>query len=288
MNRLPYLALLAQVLISALTYLVAKSALASFGPLEVMLLRAAGSAPLFALLLWFMPAPRLPRRDEWLPIIMLGLLGAPLNQGFFLVGLESSTPSHAALLYALTPLLVFIIAALAGHERPSRIKLLGIALAFAGVLIVLSERGLMQQGAVLRGDLLIFVGVLSWAVYSIWGRQRASVHGAIRVTSWTILAGTLMSLPLGAFVLEPAHLAAASATAWAGIAYLCVMTSFVAYLLWYAALARIEASKATVWSNLQPVATAALSYIVYATPISSGFALGGVLVLSGVVLTQRG
>ena len=54
-------------------------------------------------------SPRLPRR-ELLAMAGLGFLAVPLNQGLFLAGLARTTPGHAALLYALTPVFVFLLA----------------------------------------------------------------------------------------------------------------------------------------------------------------------------------
>lgn len=288
-SRAPvFAALLGGVAISAATYVVAKHALASFGGLEVMLLRFATSAPLFGLMLAAQPAPRAPPRRLLPGIVALGLLGLPLNQGFFLSGLERSTPNHAGLLYALSPLLVFLFSLALRRERATWPKLAGLAIGFGGVAVVLAERGLVAEADVRAGDAVILGGVVSWSLYSVFGRTLAERHGGVRATCWAALAGSLASLPFAPLVVAPAHLAAASASAWLAIAFLSVATSFVSYLLWYFALARTEASRASAFTNLQPVATAALSWIVDGTPVTPGFAAGGALVLAGVFLAQRG
>lgn len=283
-----YLALAGQVLISGTTYVVAKHAVGSFAPLEVMLLRFAATVPLFALLLRSLPPPRLPRGRQWLAAAGLGLLGLPLNQGFFLTGLERSTPTHASLLYALAPLLVFVLSARLRRERATAPKLAGILVALAGTIVVLGDRGLADAAQVRAGDALIALGVLSWALYSVLGRPLAVELGGTRVTCWTALAGSLLALPLAPAVVEPARLAAASAGAWLAVGFLSLFTSFASYLLWYFALERAEASRVSVWTNLQPVLTAALAWLAYGTPITAAFAGGAALVIAGVALAQRG
>jgi len=285
-----YLALGTQVLISAGTYVLAKLALSSFGSLEILLLRYAASLPLFVVLLSVRPAPRLPPRRLVPTLVALGLLGLPLNQGFFLSGLDRSTPNHAGLLYALSPLLVFVISVLLRREKPTARRLAGLALAFAGVVVVLMERGLADgaEASVRLGDAIIGCGVFSWSLYSALGRPLAARYGGIRVTCWTAIAGSVATLPLFPVFVRAEHLASATAGAWLAVAFLSVFTSFVSYLLWYFALARLEASRVAVWSNLQPVATAALSFLAYGTPVTIAFAVGGALALAGVFLTQRG
>ena len=65
-----------------------------------------------------------------------------MNQGFFLFGLSQSTASHAALLYALTPAVVFLLARRYLNEGRAGGKLAGIAVAFTGVVLILLDRGL--------------------------------------------------------------------------------------------------------------------------------------------------
>ncbi len=283
-----YAAVFAQVAISSATYLVAAFALASFAPLELAVLRFAGASLIFAALIAVLPGPALPPRRELPRIVLLGLLGAPLNQGFFLLGLARSSPTHAALLYALTPLSVFALARLRGQERASPKKLGGIAVALLGVNVVLAEKGFAGRTDVLVGDLLIFCAVVCWALYTVAGRDLAKVHGPLRTTGWATIAGCLLTLPLSPWLVEPARLASASTGSWAALVFLCVVTSVVSYLLWYYALARIDASRVAIWSNLQPVGTALLAWLVYATPVSPALFAGGLLVIAGVVLTQRG
>jgi drug/metabolite transporter (DMT)-like permease len=62
----------------------------------------------------------------------------------------------------------------------------------------------------------------------------------------------------------------------------------VAYLLYYWAMKQADASRVAVYSNLQPVFTAALAWLLYGEPITATFLVGGAMVLAGVVLTERG
>lgn len=291
MKRAPswlWLLLVLQVAIAATTYLVAKLALASFTGLEVMFLRFAAALPLFAGLLLALGRPFLPPRGEWLRLLGLGVVGMPLNQGFFLVGLAHSTPTHAGLLYGLSPLLIFVIYVLLGHERATRWKLGGLALALGGVAVVLGDQGSQGKTGVLLGDALIFLGVLSWALYSTFGRPSAVAFGGLRFTCWSAIAGSVLTLPFTPLAASVEHVQRAPAAAWAALAFLSVVTSFLSYLLWYYCLERMEASRVAVFGNLQPVVTAVLAWAVLGTPVTGLFALGAGLVVAGVYVTQRG
>lgn len=274
--------------ISAGTYLAAKRALGELSPFEVALARFTLAGVVFAGLVLHRRV-RVSRGDL-LGLGVLGFVAVPLNQGFFLVGLAWSTPGHAALLYALTPVFVFLLARLRLGERATPLKVGGIALAFAGTLVVLLERGalgLADARRMLLGDLLILGAVLSWAVVAVGGKVYAERYGAVASTGVAITIGTVLYLPLGLLLSDPGHFQALSAGGWASLGYLVLLTSVAAYLIYYWALARTEASRVAIWSNLQPVLTAGLAWALYGDRLTGPFLAGGAMVLAGVVMTER-
>jgi len=275
--------------VSAGTYLAAKRALDELPPWEVALARFTLAGLIFGgLLLW--RRAKIDRKD--LPgLVALGFVAVPLNQGFFLAGLSRSTPGHAALLYALTPVFVFLLARVRLGERVTLAKLAGIAIAFAGVVVVLLARGVVAFGgssSALFGDLLILLGVMAWAVFAVAGKVYAEKYGAVVSTSAAIALGALLYLPFGLAMSDLSRFATLSTTGWASLGYLILFTSVVAYLAYYWALRRTEASRVAIWSNLQPVLTAGLAWAVYGERLTGAFLVGGAMVLAGVVLTERG
>lgn len=276
--------------LSAGTYLAAKRALGELSPFELALARFTLASLVYAGLLLARPR-RVPRRDL-AALAALGFVAIPLNQGLFLFGLSLTTPGHAALLYAMTPVFVFLLALLRGEERSSRRKTLGIGLAFGGAAVVLVGRGQLAgadptAGAVL-GDLLILGAVVAWAVYVVWGKPYAERYGVVTTTGLTIVSGSVLYLPVGLWLSRASSFRALSPAGWGAVGYLVVLTSVVSYLLYYWALAREDASRVAIWSNTQPVLTALLAWLVYADPLTPSFVAGGALVILGVWLTQRG
>ena len=275
--------------ISAGTYLAAKRALGELSPFEVALARFALAGAIFAGLVLHRRV-RVARRDL-LGLGVLGFVAVPLNQGLFLAGLAWSTPGHAALLYALTPVFVFLLARLRLGERATPLKVAGIAVAFAGTLVVLLGRGalgLEDARRVLLGDLLLLAAVVSWAVFAVGGKVYAERYGTVASTGVAITIGTAIYLPFGLLVSDLGHFRALSTPGWASLGYLVLLTSVAAYLIYYWALARTEASRVAIWSNLQPVLTAALAWALYGERLTAPFLAGGAMVLAGVVMTERG
>lgn len=284
------LAMLLHSALSAGTYLFAKRALLELSPFEVALARFTLAGAIYGAML--LARPRAVTRGDLLRLTALGFVAIPLNQGLFLFGLSLTTPGHAALLYAMTPVFVFVLALLRGEERSSFWKTAGIGTAFAGAAVVLVGRGQLaghaEPSRALLGDLLVLLAVVAWAVYVVWGKPFAERYGVVTTTGITIVTGSLLYLPVGLLYSRAADFQALSTAGWASIAYLIVLTSVVSYLLYYWALAREDASRVAIWSNTQPVLTALLAWMMYGDRLTPSFVAGGLLVIAGVAMTQRG
>jgi drug/metabolite transporter (DMT)-like permease len=287
-----YGALLAHTLVSAGNYLFAKRALMEIPALPLGLLRFAGASLLLVVLLRRVrpKGQRMPPREWRKRLLFLSLVGVPVNQGLFLTGLQLSTATHAALLYTLTPVFVLLLAQALHREFPGWRTAVGAALALGGTVYVLLQRGLDVSGGPLIGDLLLFVAVIAWTVYTVEGREVVGKLGALPTIAWTIIAGTLLYLPLGlGALLVPSYradIAHASPAAWWGVVYLIVMTSVVAYLLWSWALAHLAAARVAVFTNLQPLATALLAQVFLGERVTAGFFAAAAVVIAGVLIAQ--
>jgi drug/metabolite transporter (DMT)-like permease len=275
-------------LISAGTYLMGKTATDAIPTLALGLLRflIAGSgflvlARIRGLELW--PVAK----AEWRAYLWVGFLGVAVNQIAFLGGLALTLPSHAALLYALTPTFVLLLAWARGQERPGPRKLGGLALAFSGVVVLLSGKagGVLPPRWIL-GDLMVLVAVAAWAGYTVLSRPLVQKHGAQRATTLSILFGLAIFAPMGLFGLSKLTVAMVPPMAWVALVYLGVITSVVSYLLWFHALSMKEPSRVAIATNAQPVATALLAWIFYGQVVTPAFVVGAVLVMGGVLLTQ--
>ena len=274
------------VLIASGTFLVAKSTLREFPPLVLALFRfTLATCALWPVTRLLRPGKRIAPEDRR-RILLLGFLSVPANQAMFLYGMQWASASHAALLYALTPTFIILIAAVRG-ARPSPRQLAGIVLAFAGVLTLLLQRGLHFERRSLLGDLLILVAVVAWALYLYLGRGVTRRYGPLLVTAESVAAGTLMFLPIGLLALGGFHPAATTTTGWSGLFYLAWLTSGVNYVIWFWGVEHLRPAATAVWSNLQPPITALMAWGLLGEPLPAGFLVSAALVLGGVWIAQR-
>ncbi len=280
--------LMSSQLITGGTYMVAKIALREFDPITLGQLRFLLAGMVFVPLLYLRGQLRIPHKDDWGIFLLMAALAVPLNQGSFLYGMRYTSAGHGALLYASTPIIILVLAALTRQETLSRVKVAGILIGFAGVTTVLLEKGLGGGTDPLRGDALVVVGVLMWAIYTLFSKRMVERYPPFMITGLVLSLGAVLFLPFGIPSALQQEFGKISVRAWLALFYLAFLTSVVAYFVWTWSLAYLEASKAAVISNLQPLVAAVLGWLVLGEPITLQFLAGAAIVFCGVWFTQRG
>jgi drug/metabolite transporter (DMT)-like permease len=274
-------------LIFSATPLFTKVALSDFEPLTLGLLRFVIAAIILNLILLISGQFRSISRKNRLTVIFLGLLIAPINQGFFLFGLELTTPGHSALMFSMTPLFVYILAIPILSEKFYPGKMAGILIALAGVIIILLDRNITVEPKFYWGDLLIMVAVIAWALYIVLGKKLVAELGSIVAYSYSITAGMFLFLPMGAHSAAAADFMQPSLIAWAGLLYIAVLTTSTAFPLWYWALKYMEASRLSIYMYIQTILATFWSYIFLSEELTLNFILGGITILAGVFITEK-
>jgi drug/metabolite transporter (DMT)-like permease len=219
----------------------------------------------------------------------MGFLGVFLHHMLQAHGLALTTAVHAGWLIGLIPIWSALLAAIVLRERLGLVKVTGLLLGFAGALLVIT-RGQLTGGVLAlpatRGDLLILVSTVNWAVYSVVGRRTLARLGSARATAFAMLAGWLLIVPI--FVLRAGWTdwARLSAGGWAAVAFLGIGCSGLGYLLWYSALERLETARVAAFLYLEPLVTLATAVVLLHEPVQATTVLGGLIVLAGVFLVQ--
>ena len=222
-------------------------------------------------------------RCFWLSFIVI-----PLNQFLFLYGIKYTTAANASLLYATTPVLVLVFSHLMLGERLTKQKTAGVAIAFTGVAVIVFEHGVSLSSEYTSGNIIMFIAVVAWSLYTIQGRPMVIKYGAFHVAALSMIGGMLLFLPLGIYGISRFDLSTLTAARWYGILYLGLGTSVVSYFLWYYALGKLETTKVAIFANAQPVVTSVLAYFFFHQVISGHFVAGAAVTLFGVVPTERG
>ena len=279
--------LLGATLFWAGNYVLGAIAVAQVDPLSLVLLRWLIALVPLALIAQIVERPdwrKVLRTWPWLiASSMLGLLGYNL---LLYAALAHTTPFNASLINAFNPALIAVAAAVLLRERLGRRGVIGVLLALIGVLIVLTD------GDVARllgdgfgpGELLMIGAIVVWSTYTIVGRMGPKVPP---ITATAIQAAITVA------VLAPISIATGGPTLpdsqvglWS-LLFIAVFPSVLSYLLWNRALVTLPASAAGVFMNLITVYIAIFT-IISGQQYSAAQLIGGVVVISGVVLTNAG
>jgi drug/metabolite transporter (DMT)-like permease len=282
-----YIVLMLHMCVASGTHLVAKAVANDIEPFTLTMLRnCIASAGLLAIFFIREKKIRIERGDRG-RLFSLGFLAIWMNQFAFLFGIRYTTPANAALLYASTPIFVMLISYFMKRETLTVKKIMGVAVAFIGIIIVIFERGIDLGLRYTFGNLVLLVSVAAWALYTVLGRSMVLKYGSLQVSILSMLAGFALFIPAGSVSLALFDFSGLTRMHIYGLIYLGLGTSVVSYILWYYALSRIEATRVAIFTNGQPILTAVLSVIFLNQTITLPFIIGGFVTMTGVFLTQR-
>lgn len=222
---------------------------------------------------------------EWKIFLALGLTGVTLYHVFQNFGLQLTTASNSSLIISANPVFIALLDHYYLKGRMTLKRVSGIAFAFLGVALIIRPVEWSLSPMRIIGDLLSLGSALSWAFYSVIGRDVLSRYGADRVTTFSLIFGTLFLFP-GAFLLERPVLPRSS-WVWFLLLILSLFCSGLAYLFWSKALEDVSATKAGVFLFFLPVVSVSVANLVLAESLDAFLALGALLVIIGVVITER-
>lgn len=282
-GSLPLLAAALTTLIWSSAFAAVTHGLRAFSPAELALLRS-GIASLLLAAPVALGLIRLPPRRDWPAIALLGLLGISVYQltlGYAMTHIGAGT---AAVIIALTPGVTSTLAALRLGESLSARMLAGLAVAFAGVVLVT-----LGSGRELRFEplaLLMLVCVLVTSIYFVWQKPLLARTTPLGFTTASIFAGTLGLLPFGLHL--PEKLLLAPLPQIASAAYLGVAPTVLGYLAWNWALSRAPASTVSSFLYAQPLLASLIAWVWLGQTLGALVIAGGVLAIGGVILTIHG
>ena len=219
-------------------------------------------------------------------LMFLGMFGVALNQLFFVLGISRTSVAHAAIMIGMTPILVLAIAAVIGQESLSAAKLLGMALAMAGVVALqfAPSKGTVTSFA---GDFFIFLASVTFALFTVMGKRVVGNFSSITINTFAYVGGGAFLLPMTLWQSVGFPFRQLSWATWASVVYMAAFPSVLCYLIYYYALAHIPASRVSAFSYLQPLLATLLAIPLLGENPTTALVAGGCLVLAGVFVAEK-
>lgn len=241
---------------------------------------------LFAALIVMRQPIALPQRD-WLPIVLLSIVGVAAFQACWGLGMARSAPSVGSIVMTTTTAFSAILAWMGGRRLPG-LGWLGIFVAFAGVVIVVNNSLSSWTLALgnIDGALFWVLSAFAWALYVDRCTPYNARLGGLRVFAWTTLIGsvvlTLLALAFDSLA-EFGRLDTRQFSYWL---YTAIFPVGVAFLGLSIGFERLGVPRVMVYMYLIPIAGVGLSAAIFGDPLTPARVLGGLVVLAGVILTR--
>jgi drug/metabolite transporter (DMT)-like permease len=266
-----------------------KMALGSFSAVEASVLRDIGGLAILLATWWWQEGGviKIGKPDfRLLGLLGLGVLG---NHLLILMGLKYVSGAVGGVIIGSSPVVTALLSAMLIRDVPLRAVWAGAGLSFAGVGVV-SVAGFQAAGEQpLLGSTLVFLGVVSWALYSIGSRAVMERVSALTVNWTTLLVATVLQIPLlwTDRKMMDAGVSSVTTSDWLALGYLVVFATAVAQQAWLFGVKGIGPSRASVLGNLTPVAAIGLSALILNESVGIIEVLGIGLILAGVWVVNR-
>lgn len=270
-----------------------KFALAQAEPMLIIWLRLLIGMPVLIAGVLFKKTLRLPTRDEFWPLILMGMQGILFHQGIQSYAMKTAGAANANWMMIAAPALVAILGRIFLKEKISKSGIFGLILSALGVMLVIglgTIRGNAKStgfGSV--GDMIMLFSVLNWAVFLIISRRMLKTNlPSSFVIFWEMFFSLILCTPLVVVIgCDFSVIKLFTWQTWSSIVFLGAFSSALAYLLWFHALSVLPVARVVIFQFIQPLAGAVIAYYLVGERFTMWLFIGGTMILSGVWLVNR-
>jgi drug/metabolite transporter (DMT)-like permease len=242
----------------------------------------------------------------WVQLLILGFLGVAFHQWVQAQGLQSTSTTDTGWIIATIPIFVALLGWRFLGERMHAVRITGIVFGAIGVILVISDGqalGFFKGIAGQLGNAYILLSAINWAIFTVVSKRwlftdsstttrkesdhLSSFRYMIQAMFRLMLMGWIIMIP---WIVGEAPINAIrtiSSPTLGALLFLGVACSGIAYIFWYAALTRLEATETSALLYLEPLVTQAVAWSFLGEPLTLGIVLGGCVILLGVWMVGR-
>jgi len=288
-NLAPYIALFFAMMFWGLSFVWTKQLLEVFTPTIIIFFRLVLSFLLLLLIASISRRLQKIQRKDYIFFVLLSITQPFLYFIFEGYGIKYTSASIASIIIATIPLFTPVGAYFYLGERLTRMNLVGLAISFVGVILVVAEFGATPDFS-LYGLFMLFMAVITGTVYGLGLKRLTATYNSITITTYQNLIGIILFIPL-VLIFERAQLFNAPALftleLLRSLFYLALFASSFAFVLFAYGIQKIGPSKASAFSNSIPVFTLMFAYFALGESISPIKTVGIAVVLLGLYLSQK-
>lgn len=287
----PYLLLVIAPLMWAGNFVVGRGMHDLINPWALTLLRWS----LAALILspWAWPLVRQQAGALWQarwPLVGLSVTGVVLFQAVLYEALRTTPALNSAVILAIMPIVIPVVAFMMFRDRLGRMQGVGIAISIIGALFVVSrgDPNVILGLDLSLGDLLVLACVVFWSFYSNFIKLVPRDLSPLAVLWVSAVIGIVILIPIALIEMQIRASFAFTPEVLAGIGYVAVGPSIVAFLCWNVGVAGVGATKAGLFIHLIPVFTVVFATTLLGETLEIYHVIGAAIVAIGIVMVSRG
>jgi drug/metabolite transporter (DMT)-like permease len=220
-------------------------------------------------------------------ICIQGLIGVAGFNTFVYLAMQTTTAINAVLVNSCIPVLIAVCSWILYREVMTPRQCLGVFVSLCGVLLIITRGELNHLLAVSfnRGDLLVLVAAMLWALYSANLKRYPSELHPLAYQSGIVLCGLVVLFPLYLFELQSGKVMVVTPASISTILYVALFASILAYIFWNRAVRTVGANKAGPFIHLMPVFSTILAVLFLGEQIHSYHLQGIVMIFIGITMT---
>ncbi|WP_068676521.1 DMT family transporter [Oceanobacillus sp. Castelsardo] len=222
-------------------------------------------------------------KKDIVAISALGIISVFINQWSFFFGLQTADPTTSALILATTPILAGVLAAIFLKEKLTIRTLIGSFIAIIGIYFVVTKGDLSSLN-IDKGIIWIVVTMITFAFMILMTKVLSNRIDPLTITLYSNIVGFIVSIPF-AFLLDNPLRISGDISDWAFLIGTAVVVHGIATLLWNYNIRYVDASKASILSNLEPFVAMIMGLLLLFKPITGIEIVGSIFIVSGVIFS---
>lgn len=219
----------------------------------------------------------------WLPFFGMGLLNNAIPFSLIFLGQTHIAAGLASILNATTPLFTVLVLHIFGTERATAMKVVGVVIGAAGVALLVGPDAFAGIGLNVLAQLAVLGAAISYAFALLWGRRHFQGVPPVKGAAGQLVASSVLMLPVALVVDRPWMLAPPSFVAIGALVAMALLSTALAYLLYFRLIIRAGGVNASLVTLLIPASAILLGAVVLGERLDPLDAVGLALIVAALI-----
>jgi drug/metabolite transporter (DMT)-like permease len=283
----PDVLLLATVLFWSFNFTVVKYALTNgWEPLAYSSVRFAVGAVIFSAFTYAREGTLRVSRVDVRLMVVAAALGVWVNQLAFVYSVRLTTAATVALMFGTLPIFVALVAWIFRLEHLHLRHWFATIVSFSGVALVAAGATSGLSGD-LGGILLGLLASVTWAAYSVAMAPLMQRYSPYRISAFMLVVGSVPLVLSALRQLAEQDWSSLGALAWAAFVYSLFFSLVFTNIMWFTAIDRVGAARASLYANLQPFLGAFFALVVLSESMGALQVVGGLVIGAGILIARQ-